>query len=90
MRYYENESRNDTEETNIENTMEPATKSGKVVNAKYVKLRKESSPMAGAHCLLSMGTKVTVIGEEGSYYKVKYKNFPEAYIAKNLVAIDEK
>lgn len=39
---------------------------------------------------LNKGDRVTVLGEDGDFYRIKYKNYPEAYVVKEHLTLLEK
>lgn len=67
-----------------------------VVNADTVRVREKPSTEADSDIigLVSIGKKVTIIGEEGNWYKIKgaddHGNKIEGYIRKDLLTVDGK
>ena len=70
---------NDTQE---DNTQEKTTM---YVNDSYVNIRKEPSTSSEVLMVLELNTKLTVIGEQGDWYKVE-TSMGEAYISKELLS----
>lgn len=68
-----------------EETMAPATRSGKVTGAKYINVRNQPSKDGKPLGQLQRDSIITILGETGDYYKIKYRNFPVAYAAKHLI-----
>lgn len=83
MGYFSEEDVKNKESYN--DTMAPATRSGVIENSRYVNVRDEDSWMGTPLGQLAKGEKVAILGESGDYYRIKYKNYPNAYVAKHLV-----
>ena len=73
-------SRNDSSETR-------SSKSGQVVNVhSSLNVRSEASTSSSVKGSLSNGSKVTIVGESGSWYKIKYGN-TTGYVSKDYVKV---
>lgn len=68
-----------------DDTTAPATRSGVIENSKYVNVRDAASRTGTPLGQLAKGEKVAILGESGDYYRIKYKNYPNAYVAKHFV-----
>jgi len=60
-----------------------------VVNVDTARVRKRATTDSGIVVLVSIGDKVTIVGEEGNWYKVKVDG-EEGYIRKDLLTVDGK
>ena len=60
-----------------------------VVNADTVRVRSKATTDSGIVALVSIGDKITIIGEEDNWYKVKVDG-EEGYIRKDLLTVDGK
>lgn len=75
-----------TEESHAEvETAGPETINGIIVNAALVNVRKKPDPESEVLETLRMGDKVTILGGDGSYYKVRTSVHREAYISVRFV-----
>lgn len=75
-----------TEESHAEvETAGPETINGIIANAALVNVRKKPDPESEVLETLRMGDKVTILGRDGSYYKVRTSAHREAYISVSLV-----
>ena len=70
------------EESKNTNTIEEKTM---YINDSYVNLRKQPSTSADIIMVVAVNTKLTVIGEEGDWYKVETTE-GEAYVSKELLS----
>ena len=70
------------QETTNSNTFEEKTM---YVKESYVNLRKKASTSSDIVMVVALNTKLTVIGEEGDWYKLKTSE-GEAYVSKELVS----
>lgn len=88
MRYSSNELEEkiseDFGETTTKDYSAPATRSG-IVTKKYVNVRRYPSKTGEVLGRLQLNNKVEIIDKDGDYYRIKYKNYPEAYIATQFV-----
>lgn len=88
-RYLE-EDLKDTNQTTEESHAEveaagPETINGIIANAGLVNVRKKPDPGSEVLETLRMGDKVTILGRNGGYYKVRTSAHREAYISVSLV-----
>lgn len=75
-----------TEESHAEvETAGPETINGIIANAVLVNVRKKPDPGSEVLETLRMGDKVTILGRNGGYYKVRTSIHREAYISVSLV-----
>lgn len=75
-----------TEESHAEvETAGPETINGIIANAGLVNVRKKPDPESEVLETLRMGDKVTILGRDGGYYKVRTSIHREAYISVSLV-----
>lgn len=75
-----------TEESHAEvETAGPETINGTIANAALVNVRKKPDPESEVLETLRMGDKVTILGEDGGYYKVRTSVHREAYISVRFV-----
>lgn len=75
-----------TEESHAEvETAGPETINGIIANAGLVNVRKKPDPKSEVLETLRMGDKVTILGRDGGYYKVRTSIHREAYISVSLV-----
>lgn len=74
--------------TDYDREMVPATRSGKVVNSKYVNVRDKPSKDGVPIGQLQRGSLVTILGRTGDYYQIQYMNYPKAYVAEHFIEED--
>lgn len=75
-----------TEKSHAEvETSGPETINGIIANAGLVNVRKKPDPESEVLETLRMGDKVTILGRDGGYYKVRTSVHREAYISVSLV-----
>lgn len=75
-----------TEESHAEvETAGPETINGIIANAGLVNVRKKPDPESEVLETLRMGDKVTILGRDGGYYKVRTSVHREAYISVSLL-----
>ena len=88
-RYYAEEDLSNTtiaEESHAEvETAGPETINGIIANAELLNVRKKPDPESEVLETLRMGDKVTILGRDGGYYKVRTSVHQEAYISVSLV-----
>ena len=77
----EDNSNTTTDETSTTNTTETTRKG--VVNVESAKLRKD--PDGETIDAVENGTEVTILGEEGEWYKISVGEYDSCYIAKRLI-----
>ncbi len=85
------DNKNDDEEPDETNEKEESntfTKKTMYVNDSYVNIRKEPSTSSEVLFVVALNTELTVIGEEGDWYKVDTSK-GEAYISKELLSEEE-
>lgn len=72
----------------LEEKTVPATRTGRITQARFVNVRK--GPRRDAEVLgqVLRDDEIAIVGESGDYYKVKYRNYLHAYIAKHLVEVE--
>lgn len=88
MKYLYNESENkiaeDFEKATTDSYEAPATRSGTVIK-KYVNVRRFPSRNGEVLGRVQMNDELEILGQEDGYYRIKYKNHPDAYIAEQFV-----
>lgn len=88
MRYSHNELEEkiteDLGDTTTEIYEAPATRSGIVIK-KFVNVRRFPSRNGEVLGRVQQNDKLEILGQEDGYYKIKYKKYPEAYIADHFV-----
>lgn len=80
-----NDEKDDTDSNETKTDNVTAKEKTMYVNDSYVNLRKEPSTSANILMVVALNTKLTVIGEEGDWYKVKTSD-GNAYISKKLLS----
>ena len=84
----DNSSKNEVTNNTVENnntTQEQYTKKTMYVKEEYVNLRKQASTSSDVLMVVSINTKLTVVGEDGDWYKLDTSE-GEAYVSKKLVS----
>ena len=84
----DNSSKNEVTNNTVENnntTQEQYTKKTMYVKEEYVNLRKQASTSSDVLMVVGVNTKLTVIGEEGDWYKLDTSE-GEAYVSKKLLS----
>lgn len=61
--------------------------SGKTIN-EVTRIRKEASTNSDIVALVSSGTSVEILSEEGEWYKVKYSSY-SGYMRKDMLKVEE-
>lgn len=61
--------------------------SGKTIN-ETTRIRKEASTNSDVVALVSIGTDIEIISEEGEWYKVKYSTY-SGYMRKDMLKVEE-
>lgn len=85
MGYFSDEDVKNKENESYEGTMAPATRTGIVVNSKYVNVRDQARKDGKAIGQLRKDEKVIILGKDGDYFQIKYMNYPKAYVAAHLI-----
>lgn len=65
---------------------EKKVRSGYIIDVKYANVRATPSRTGEVIGQLSKNESFSILGEVGDYYKIEYKNYKKAFIAKHLVA----
>ena len=84
----DNSSKNEVTDNTVENnntTQEQYTKKTMYVKEEYVNLRKQASTSSDVLMVVGVNTKLTVVGEDGDWYKLDTSE-GEAYVSKKLVS----
>ena len=84
----ENTPSNDNNEQLQENTNTFETKKAYINVSSSANVRESASTSANIVTTLTRNTQVNIVGEEGDFYKIEYKNY-SGYVAKSLVSDTE-